>query len=97
MWHTFPDVGPGTFNLGDLANDNGYTAPYTFRSLVATATGSGVARIGESAGATRGLAISATAPNPVVLPWVGESSLNQLQALSLYVPAGCAVQIAFEY
>lgn len=97
MWHTLPDVGPGTYNLGDLATDNGNTEPLNFRALVATATGAGVARIGESASSSRGLAVSATAPNPVVLPWVGENSLNQLQALSLFVPSGCTVQIAWEY
>jgi hypothetical protein len=97
MWHTFPDLGAGTFNLGDLANDNGYTSPFVFRSLVATATGSGVARIGESAGPARGLAVSPTSNNPLMLPMVGENSVNQLQALSVYVPSGCTVQIAFEY
>jgi hypothetical protein len=97
-WHFLPDVGPGTYNLGDLATDNGFTQPLLFRAMQAVATGSGTARVAspDVVSASRGLPI--TAPNgSQLLPYVGEQVLNQMQSLSVYVPAGCTVSIAWEY
>jgi hypothetical protein len=97
-WHFLPDVaGPGTFNLGDLANDNGETQPNLFRAVQVVATGSGTARLGgASVGAAHGLPV--TAPNgSQFLPYIGENCLNNLSHLDVFVPAGCTVSIAWEY
>ena len=98
-WHFLPDVaGPGTFNLGAFATDNGFTQPTLFRAVQVVATGTGSARLGasDSVSASRGLPIAA--PNgSQFLPYIGEQCLNQLGHLSVYVPAGCTVSIGWEY
>lgn len=98
-WHFLPDVsGPGTFNLGDLANDNGYQQPTLFRAIQLVATGAGTARLGEpsTVSATRGLPIIASGGSQF-LPYVGEQTLNQLGALEVYIPSGCTLSIGWEY
>jgi len=99
MLHTIPDVsGPGTFNLADLAKDNGFNAPYVARAIQVVALGSGTVRIGESenVSATRGLPAGA-AFGSQFLPYVGENCLWNLGGMAVYVPAGATACIAWEY
>lgn len=98
-WHTLPDVtGPGIFNIGDQATNNGFTQPTNFRAVQVVATGSGTARLAETGKSSASRGLPATAPNGgQFLPYVGENCLNQLGALEVFVPAGCTVSIAWEY
>jgi hypothetical protein len=99
MLHTIPDVvGPGTFNLADLAKDNGFGAPYTARAVQVVVLGAGTVRLGEAenVSTTRGLPMG-TPFGSQLLPYVGENCLWNLGGLAVYVPAGATACIAWEY
>jgi hypothetical protein len=98
-WHFLPDVsGPGVFNIGALAADNGEIAPQLYRAIQVVATGSGTARLGGSSVGATGPGLPFAAPNgSQFLPYVGEMCLNSLNSLNVYVPAGCTVSISYEH
>jgi hypothetical protein len=101
-WHTPPDIpaGDDLVNLGAYAADEGYTSPPLYRSLILIATGAGTVRVGdEFTSATRGIPILAAAATPgmLTLPWVGDQGQNTLGNVNVYVPAGVALSVAWEY